>query len=203
MSIEHYLYAADGYRSTTSTPKLLHPFDVRPVAKSIKDRWEREKSSLVQMIGAILEIECGMNSGTWGVSLVSYSKPGYRSKMINHPTLIINSQVPYGQGRPRNRSVARDQIKELLKDRSIEADVEILNQKQKFERSLFALKPEDEVVRIYEKVRDRLLDIIEDHLSTAMEHDLCLVNWHGHIESRTGVSGLRGSRHGERLEHLN
>lgn len=68
---------------------------------------------------------------------------------------------------PSNWSVARDKIKELLIKRSIEAEVEIQNQKPKAERSLFTLKPEDETIRIYEIVRDRLLQIIKDHLSTA------------------------------------
>ena len=113
------------------------------------------------MIGALLESECGMSCGTWGVSLVGYSKPGYQSDRI------INLQGPFGQGMPPNWSVARDLIKELLKNRSIEAEIEILSKKTKSERSLFALKPEDEAVRIYESVRDRLLEIIEDHLSTA------------------------------------
>lgn len=166
MSIEQYLYASDGYRSTTLTSEFPHPPDERPVSKSLQARWESQKSSLLLMIRALLESECGMSCGTWGVSLVSYSKPGYQSEMINQPTLIINLQGPCGQGMPPNWSFARDQIKELLKNRSIEADIEILSKKPKSERSLFALKPEDEAVRIYESVRGRLLEIIEDHLST-------------------------------------
>ncbi|MCJ1347411.1 hypothetical protein MMC31_005636 [Peltigera leucophlebia] len=68
---------------------------------------------------------------------------------------------------PSNWSVTRDQIKEILKNRSIEAEVEIQNRKPKAKRSLLTLKPEDKTIRIYEIVRDKLLQIIEEHLSTA------------------------------------
>lgn len=166
MSIEHYLLASDGYSSTTLTLGFSHPLERGPISKSLQDRWESHKGPLLQMIGALLEIECGMSCGTWGVSLVSYSKPGYQRETIYQPTLIINLQGPCGQGMPPNWSVARDQIKELLKTRSIEAEVEILSKKPKSERSLFALKP-DEAIRAYEIIRDRLLEIIEDNLSTA------------------------------------
>lgn len=80
MSIEQYLYASDGYRSTTLTPGFPHPPDERPVSKSLQARWESQKSSLLLMIGALLESECGMSCGTWGVSLVGYSKPGTKAK---------------------------------------------------------------------------------------------------------------------------
>lgn len=167
MAIEYGLYASDEYRSTTLTPGFWHPLDERPISKSLHDRWESQKSWLLPMIGALLESQCGMSCGTWGVRLVSCSKPGNQTETINQPTPIIKVQGPCGQGESLYSSVARDQIKELLKTQSIEAEVEILSKKPKSERSLFALKPEEEAVRIYESVRDRLLEIVEDNLPTA------------------------------------
>lgn len=100
-------------------PKLPHPFDQRLVPKPLKNGWEKEKSSLLQMIGVILENECGTNRRTWGISSVFCGKPEYTSGIINQHTLIINSQASYKQGRSRDWSVARDQINELLKKTEI------------------------------------------------------------------------------------
>lgn len=170
MSIEQYLYASDGFRSTTSTSKLPHPLDESPVSESLKEQWESAKASLLPLIGEILESECGMRKGRWGVKLVNYSKPGYHSKTSHDrhdPTLVINSEESTSQGRPRNWSLARVQVKSLLTSREIGVDVEILSQKGKLERCLFALQPEDEVVGIYNKVRHRLLEIVQEHLPTS------------------------------------
>ena len=155
MTIENFIYVSDRYRkSTFETPYPL------PMTRKVVDEQMRLDEDFRQEIGKTMAVY-GVRA-EWFAQIYEMTKPGYPGGEKKIVTLLVRF---WGIELPADWSGLRDELKsKLVQSGKRNIEVELLDEKQCYQPSIFPIDSDSNAARAYEAVREKLIKILDKHL---------------------------------------
>ncbi|KAJ9218307.1 hypothetical protein DTO166G4_173 [Paecilomyces variotii] len=169
ISIEHYLYRSDPYRSTSVSNPLPYPL-------LSKDAPEPVRARVLAYHADILEIlrDHGFHDQP-AFEVVEDTKPGYPGG--EEPVTMLRLLFRLQMVVPRVLGPAKDAIYDFLLTRDIyDVHVEIVHYDLCFKPSLFAIDPNHKAVEAYERAKLGLVEQLNTNLGSSWRV-MCLFNF--------------------------
>ena len=161
MSLEDYLYRSDPFRSSTFRHPWPLPLMMREPEVELRFDGPRFRSLFPQVLSILDRYSIKETQRT--VIMRMISKPGFPGGNTEVLTLVL--EIDQGLQPKSNWASARNALKEMFSINGFPSVmIEMYDWERAFVPTLYPLKPQDRVIKLYEAKRPRLLAFIRERL---------------------------------------